>query len=468
MEKKYLNIDNFKILYYLFSIFFILPPTMSFCSKFSKIFLIIGLFILLINIYKEKKRFIKTTNYLLFCQIFILISVFVNYENNFKTNLIFFCYGIIQTLLMLISPKNQNENGIVKEKYITIVIITTCLLSFIFSFISILIFLFDFKNTFTFNTIVCVFGVYENRLFGVFANPNVGSFVSWFSIVLSIYFLLFINKKGVLLKIFMVTNILLQYIVLGLGNSRSVDIMLVILAFGISYIFFRKKIKNRYINIVLVIFISLSCYSAKYLANTVSFKFYGIFKEPVVEEIVIDQTISDKPVNKDNSNSSNIERDYKDQDISNGRLSIWKNGLKIVLENPKNFLFGVGNENIKENSIRISGVENDIFSNMHNIYLQIFVGSGIVALICFLLYFISLFKKHLTVIRIGSSKNMDKLTYLGTVVVAFLISGLFDSSLLYLFNLFITMSFWLSVYFYTTLINNELEYSNEKKDIIFD
>lgn len=75
-------------------------------------------------------------------------------------------------------------------------------------------------------------------------------------------------------------------------------------------------------------------------------------------------------------------------DISNGRMTIWIAGLKVSKDS---ILFGVGYENILENAneqLPIEFVERSpgLAANMHNIYVQILVGTGLPALISFLAF----------------------------------------------------------------------------------
>ena len=105
-------------------------------------------------------------------------------------------------------------------------------------------------------------------------------------------------------------------------------------------------------------------------------------------EIVIDnQNTEDKDIV--------LERIESGQDISNGRLTIWSAGLKLWTQHP---IFGVGDANIYNtnddelaypidesvlNGSEIAWLKR-IDGNMHNIFIQVLVCTGIVGFTIFI------------------------------------------------------------------------------------
>ena len=154
------------------------------------------------------------------------------------------------------------------------------------------------------------------------------------------------------------------------------------------------------------------------------------------------------------SDSNRLDRESAGSYKHSGseRLEIWNTGLQAVVSSPRIFLFGVGNDNILQVCQTINTNAGDIYSNMHNIYLQVLLGSGVFSLIIFLSYFIVLFKQ---VVKNRSSSVM----FWGSVNFAFLISGLFDSNLLYFMNLLSTASFW----FFLGMLNQSLSEVKDKE-----
>lgn len=66
---------------------------------------------------------------------------------------------------------------------------------------------------------------------------------------------------------------------------------------------------------------------------------------------------------------------------TNARLQLWRSGIGVVFDNPKNFVFGVG-ATIKDAIARYAplSLEENLFNNMHCIYMQTIVSYGIIGL----------------------------------------------------------------------------------------
>lgn len=469
MLKNIFEINIFKFIYFFFCLLSIFPLTMEYCSQISKIFLIWGLIVILFQLYKKRLELIKDNLILCFFYLFIFISCLVNFDNRIS-NLILFAYCVVQTFIL---SYKSDKNTFLLAKIIDIYLI----LSVIFCFISLVILFSHYQNTFTFNGNIMPFGLYEGRLFGAFSNPNVGSFVSWLAIVFSIYKLMNLNANQHFVKYYYFLLIILNFCIMSLGNSRSVMIMFFLTILCVSFLILHNKVKTNILKFILPIIVSIVGLNTMFISNYImsNINYYCFPNNNEISatidtennDIINNDTINNnEEVNKDEGANSKqtdqienniIERNYENQNLSNGRLDIWKQGIKLSVSSAENFFLGVGNNNIYNEIMKINPNATSIYSNMHNIYLQILVGSGIMALLSFIVFFIRIFFKYLKYIYIN--KNIDNYKnsfYWLTIILAFLISGLFDSNLIYFMNVFMTTSFWLIICFFKVDFEKEI------------
>ena len=87
------------------------------------------------------------------------------------------------------------------------------------------------------------FGLYENRLWGCFWDPNYGSVFASLGIVCSIASMKYFYSKK-LPKVFLYTNIIVQYLYIVMAHSRTGQICLSVacffMIFGKLYCKYRK------------------------------------------------------------------------------------------------------------------------------------------------------------------------------------------------------------------------------------
>ena len=212
---------------------------------------------------------------------------------------------------------------------------------------------------------------------------------------------------------------------MSLGNSRSVMIMFFLTILCVSFLILHNKVKTNILKFILPIIVSIVGLNTMFISNYImsNINYYCFPNNNEISatidtennDIINNDTINNnEEVNKDEGANSKqtdqienniIERNYENQNLSNGRLDIWKQGIKLSVSSAENFFLGVGNNNIYNEIMKINPNATSIYSNMHNIYLQILVGSGIMALLSFIVFFIRIFFKYLKYIYIN--KNID-------------------------------------------------------------
>ena len=481
--KNIFDINFYKLVFMVSCFFYCIPFTNVFFANIFKLFIIWGIFVFCYNFFYNQKYTLKRADYLLFLFLIVaLISCFVNYNNNFRSNLIAVLYLFVQTILM-ISYNQDDLNNKIKHLKIQYYIITV--LSFICAVLSIIIFLFNLKFSYNTDFQQSLFGVYEGRLWGFYGNPNSLAQFALVSIFFSIT-LIIINKyngnNNKLVNVFLYLNIIVEYVCLILGNSRSTILGFIASLLIASLFLLGLKSKKTNVSIwssicdkkfslclkliLLSLFISLSFIGAKY---------FMLVSSKMVKNINVNSTIN---YNADNSKvqvsdeTVKVNRDYGDSDLSNGRFELWSAGLKVFSDHP---LFGVGNKNI--NFYANKYLSNETISetprlseNMHNIYIHVLVSHGIFAFIIFaiyLTYFVYKSFKYLLIYSsdVDNNKLIFKVTTVNfSIIIGLLVINLFDSNIMYFCLLFFNFAFWNSI----SIVNSFYDsIENKNKKILF-
>ena len=176
--------------------------------------------------------------------------------------------------------------------------------------------------------------------------------------------------------------------------------------------------------VLLSLVFSLSIFSLSTIEN------YGIsLYTSDIEMRVIDLN------NNHIKNSEKKESDFENRTLetgSSGRLPIWKGAVKMGMENP---IFGIGNRNIAgkyEDYFDKYEISNSLKGgNFHNIFITVFVSTGIIGLLAFCYFLFCIGKKFL--LHIINGKGL----YSRILVLPFfgiLIGQLFESTILYSTN----------------------------------
>lgn len=437
MKIKVNNIFTIEFLKYLFlivSFFYTIPLTSGIITPYMKIFMLFSIIVFIYNIKNINRNKI---NYYLYTMIILAgLSTIVNYKNRFIQNLIIFLYLFVQVIILYSTHKDLGKEKLLDtiKKFSSIVINLT----FIASIISLILVIIKFELIIEkWNTIIRIQGVYEGRIWGVYGNPNTLANLAFISLFLSIAIYRYYKYKK-----FLIFNCFIQLLCIFMSNSRATILatFLVILIYIFVIIVVKKEIKftDNIIKIISVIFISVGLVSIMSLLAL-------------------------------NSNFI-LKREYKEGNITNGRLDIWYASINAVKEE---IIFGVGPENIKENVNKFLNpnyvIKNpDIASNTHNIFLQILLSYGILVMILFMLFNICsqvyilkyLFKKE--------NYTKDKLKFrliltLDMIIIGLLIMNLFDSNILFFFSFINATIFWIIYGYIISLVKKE----DNRKKILF-
>lgn len=252
-----------------------------------------------------------------------------------------------------------------------------------------------------------VIGYRWNRLWGIYDDPNHGATITMIALFMLLYFLADIKKiwKKVLLFLVFIINYI--YIVLSDSRTGIVGLAAGLLCGGLFWVFVNRGAAGRK---ALVRVAGVVGFTLVLAAGTFGVK---TLYQPIDEKIVVQlnektkREAAEKNAQKNTANSTSKntmgntikkEPNLREQDItedySNGRLSIWKDGLEIVASSP---IIGVGFRNIVPYTLEhfpdnylVNNEQEGQYDSLHNLELDILVSQGIVGILIFLALFVNI------------------------------------------------------------------------------
>ena len=273
------------------------------------------------------------------------------------------------------------------------------------------------------------YGVMNGRLWGI-VNPNASAIFSYISIVLAMYLI----HKGSKYSVYFKLNNVIQLVYFATMQSRGALLSLVLMIGLYSFFINRGKLVKRF----LIFIVSALLVSAANIGLSYVTSIYISSGKATVLDLNKGQSYAetDSSVIKKTGELHLIET------TPSGRTYIWKNAIKMGSEKP---IFGYGVRNVPDYYTKYFSkfeIQNSLIGgNFHNILVTIFVSSGILGLVSFLLLLGYIFKRFLTYL-IVSKKNSEKLIMI--LFFGILFGQLFESQIMYSTN-FINIIFWLII-----------------------
>ena len=238
-------------------------------------------------------------------------------------------------------------------------------------------------------------GLLNNRLFGIYIDPNFGALFATLSIYFSLYYFLK-EKRKIWQTFFNVVNIIVQILYIGLSYSRTG--LLIAITTGILYIIgyvvtaVKQKtyktnvlVRKIIVRIVLFTLIVLMIWKPIWDMDRAKSLGYVLFDIPIEDQTdLTNRETSDKQ--KDNSTDSRraakiaalLEQENRadTENSGNERLILMKEGVELLIHKP---IFGVGDRNIKaaakefmpDTLLAVGKVP-------HNAFIFLFLASGLV------------------------------------------------------------------------------------------
>lgn len=339
----------------------------------------------------------------IFLYMFLAFTLFLNYKfYNLSDNLNIWLVNLMITTVLFSVDSYKSKKILFKE--LNIISYFYVIFSFILSSLNILIF---YVNKTNFNI----------TYVSIFKNENSLGICAGIGIILSIY-LLYISKNK-FMKIFNVLNILFQFITLVLSGGRSGYLLLISIL--LSYLLFKLK-KNYQRILIIVIPIVLAITS------------FFILPKSILHKIL-------------------TSREY-----------IWQSAIKLISKYP---LTGVGNVNKvgRLQDVRVDYLQGLEGGGLHNIFFEVAVINGLISLILFLLFLISLsvflFKN---INKISISKRYEYF-FIFSLIIGLIFVNMLESSLLYIIS-FISIIFWIYSGYLVAIVSNNNSDNNKSDNII--
>ncbi|KXT60657.1 Lipopolysaccharide cholinephosphotransferase LicD1 [Streptococcus oralis] len=273
------------------------------------------------------------------------------------------------------------------------------------------------------------YGVMNGRLWGI-VNPNASAIFSYISIILAMYLI----HKGSKYSVYLKLNNLIQLVYFATMQSRGALLSLLLMIGLYSFFATRGSILKRFLTFIVAgLLITAANIGLSYATSI-----YISSETATVFDLNKGQSYAetDSSITKKNGELHLIET------TPSGRTYIWKNAIKMGSAKP---IFGYGVRNVPDYYTKYFSkfeIQNSLIGgNFHNIFVTIFVSSGVLGLVSFLLILAYVIKRFLTYL-IVSKKNTDKLIMI--LFFGILFGQLFESQIMYSTN-FINIIFWLAI-----------------------
>lgn len=412
-------------------------------GRYVKVLLVWGAVLLVYDLF-TKRLALKSKYALLFLWFSASYGVTILLNGNRSDNFAQLCYMIV--FMFLLYSYDLEESKESKWREIRLLSYMVIGITALLSAACFVTFLFSINRTYPLNGSNMFIGMWENRLWGLY-NPNTGSTLNMVSIVLSVLFLYKENsRRGT--KVFLWINMVLQWLCLVMTQSRTAWYTLV-LFFGL-FVFFRlagfKRMETwkRGARLAVrgaaaVLTAALLLVSQKpvkqalsYVPGTIQ---YMMAKTPAgeVEEKPSSPSITIEPIDIDRIE---LKQEGK-RDITNGRMALWKGGIKVFLAHP---LFGVGRENIPKEAkpFIVERLHPTLGrGGLHNIYLTTLVSAGLMGFIPLALFVILAFVDMLKILfSRGGCADADKLYVWIPLLLCLFVADFFEARILFVFGPF--------------------------------
>lgn len=358
------------------------------------------------------------------------ITILVNWRVKLSSNI--FSFGYLTTSLLLVFNMFWQKEEEEIEKKVKIFSWMNVIMPLIYATVALITFLLSIEVRYELPNGYQYLGMFENRLWGLF-NPNTGGMMA----VISMAFSLYLIEKSAQKKKLLIVNIVIQYLYLILTQSRSAYGAFVFLCL-IVIAFVWVKRDN--------IFTKDSKTCIKGILKSVVIFICVLALSPIVKHtiVLIPDTVSSLKGQEEKTEIVRTEEFFEEEDansVSNGRVEIWKAGLKVWKTSP---IVGVGNNCIYEYAKRDldKGTAQALHNGgLHNVYVTTLVASGIVGLGILAVFLIMVFIRFAKALFL---KQETSTFILMGLCGGILISDLMESRILYA-NSSVHYIFWMTM-----------------------
>lgn len=274
-----------------------------------------------------------------------------------------------------------------------------------------------------------IFMYKSNTAIGLTENCNfLGSLMCLFSIISVGGYLLYSKKKDYCFYLFF---LVICYSTLLLANSSGPFLSFILTFLVMVIVLIIKKLINYqklFITIILLVILYPICL---YRNDTITPELKNNFQ--VISKIIFKNNSLGKITEELDEPHSEIRK------LGHGRIRIWNNVWNSIKKRP---FIGYGPDNLGL-VYKFSSDDTKIADKAHNIYLHIWVSSGLIALLSYILWLI-------TTIFLGLKSKNNLVLILCFGVIAYSIQGIFNINVIE-----VTPYFYLTIGFMMFLINEK-------------
>ena len=420
-----------------------LPPKID--SIFTMIIMLLSGVIFLTHFLPmiiEKKK-IKLEYWLIAFIVILAISTVLNHHYAFTENIKLIIWQCIFFFCVFEIGRENNKKLFTVFESILLVVWSVLVLFFLYLFFARVSFSMPVKSLYYGMRI----GFFENRLYGIFVDPNYACTISLVCMIFALRKVIFSPKIWV--KILSVFVMFIQFSYVSLSGSRSGSIQLVaIVFFGafFFYLFYQSKKSQAMIYKILgalviamissaIAFGGISLFKTSYIqvANKVE------FSDPKIVEFF--EKDSDKKLSEDKPLSAERPDVVENNDISNSRFALWKSATELMrLEpifgtTPKGFV-EIAKAKIPETHIAKTG------QTPHSAFFYLLAATGISGTAVFVLFLVSKMWQSLRILFSTKQKNYLEFLINNQIVLIILVSSLLITEIV-LTRRSATFIFWL-------------------------
>lgn len=369
---------------------------------------------------------------LLFCCSYGL-TITIHMSDHFINEIALLGYTGTELFLLTYCDRGRSTEAVKRElKTISWIIV---IVTFLFSMVCFCMFFFSFSGRFKAGDELFIYGMYENRLYGLY-NPNAGAVLNYISVILSFILLKYFNQK----RKFLWVNVAVQTCCFILAQSRGGWVCAI--TYFVIYMLFirdwRKKIDTKvkkwlYKGCVTLLMCFLIGFSSNIVKTGLSYVPRNVAKVIGTENKVKQNNLKLKRLDKKRKNL---------QSATTGRSGMWKLGIQAYCESP---ILGIGYRSIDDVLYKMMDKKSYLNSkggNLHNVYITVLVSSGALGVLNLVFFSFIFLKKAIRCFFATGTKGYVKYTM--AFIPAWLIGDLVESRIILGMN-FSAIIFWLVV-----------------------
>lgn len=416
--------------------------------------------ILFIDFFVLRKILVKKNILLIFFILALIISAIINGPQGLVANfkLIIWQITYLFVVFQLGKTKELYSSIITLEKMMMVIWNLLCIISISMFFVhfSYVAPLDKFYNGLR-------VGFVENRLYGVFADPNFAGVVSVVIILFSTYYVIE-KKESRSIRLIGIISVLIQFIYIVLSGSRTAFIALIgVSFFGTFFIMYSKrkngkKILSLFLGLATGLIVLSFIMGGEWVIKS---SFPKIAQSISVETSIKSHLSNTGKKAKKNVTLTRDDVEHKD-DVSNNRFELWQSSFEIFETTP---IVGTSPRNMMDYAVEhlphtfIATKQ----QTSHNFVFYLLATTGLLGTIPILLFIINVIFGSLKILLTDNNIKYNRFLLDNLVSLTILISACFLTELI-LVNKIGAFLFWL----YLGKVSNVSDKFMKKRDVKYE